>query len=66
MPNITVEILRGHSAAQRAAFVVAVTAAAQDCFNVNPKWVRIRFLEAGPDEIAVGGKFAQNVSEFKA
>lgn len=59
MPNITVEILRGRTVGQRRAFVEAVTEAAEAHLGALPERTRIRFLEVGENEVAVGGAFVQ-------
>ena len=59
MPNITVEILRGRTVEQRRAFVEAVTEAAVVHLGATPERTRIRFLEVGENEVALGGAFVQ-------
>ncbi|MBW0101759.1 tautomerase family protein [Pseudonocardia sp. KRD291] len=59
MPNITVEILRGRTVEQRRAFAEAVTEAAETHLGATPERTRIRFLEVGENEVAIGGAFVQ-------
>ncbi|MFI7700524.1 4-oxalocrotonate tautomerase family protein [Nonomuraea sp. NPDC049480] len=56
MPNITVELLTGRTAAQRAEFARVVTDAVVDVLGAPRHLVRIQFTEIEPDRLALGGE----------
>ncbi len=66
MPNITVELLRGRTMAQRREFVRRVTEAAVECLNARPEKVRILLVEIDPSDVANGGVFVADEEQSAA
>lgn len=62
MPNITVELLRGRTPAQRRDFAEAVTASAVEVLNARRQDVRIVFNDIDASDVANGGVLASEDS----
>lgn len=66
MPNITVELLKGRTTAQRREFVRRVTEDAVECLNAKREKVRILLVEIEAGDVANGGVFVADEEQSAA
>jgi 4-oxalocrotonate tautomerase len=66
MPNITVELLKGRTIAQRREFVRRVTEDAVECLNARREKVRILLVEIESSDVANGGVFVADENRTAA